>query len=212
MTDRKVTCVACKGAGGGATYTAGTGIVIESNEISADTSVLATKTELPDMDDYQEKLTAGTGIDITSNEVSVDTDTIALKSDIVPGYELVAPTNYDSLYEYTSTTLTLLKDIIIEKDNCLTHYVKGSTFNGTNALASIFAKFSVENNKSLLVAANFKIRDFFMSASSSVGFYPIQNIQINKQTGSNEGIYQIMFPYENNASTSKSGFKIYARD
>ena len=47
MTDKKVTCVACKGAGGGATYTAGTGIVIENNEISADTSVLATKAELP---------------------------------------------------------------------------------------------------------------------------------------------------------------------
>ena len=65
---RKPTCVACKG-GSGADYTAGDGIVIESNEISADTSVLATKSELPDMNDYQEKLTAGTGISIDSSNV-----------------------------------------------------------------------------------------------------------------------------------------------
>ena len=59
MTDRKPTCVACKGAGG-ANYTAGTGIVIESNEISADTTVL------------QPKLTAGSGIAITNDVISVD--------------------------------------------------------------------------------------------------------------------------------------------
>lgn len=68
MTDRKPTCVACKGAGG-ADYTAGTGIVIEDKEISADTSVLATKTELPDMTEYQLKLVAGTGITIDADNV-----------------------------------------------------------------------------------------------------------------------------------------------
>lgn len=57
MTERKPTCVACKGAGGGANYTAGEGIKIESNEISADTTVL------------QSKLTAGTGITIDVDNI-----------------------------------------------------------------------------------------------------------------------------------------------
>lgn len=80
MTERKPTCVACKGAGG-ADYTAGTGIVIEDKEISADTSVLATKTELPDMTDYQEKLTAGAGIDITDNVISCEDGTYVKVTD-----------------------------------------------------------------------------------------------------------------------------------
>lgn len=59
MTDRKPTCVACKGAGGGATYTAGNGISISAeNEISVDTTTI------------QEKLTAGDNITIVDNVIS----------------------------------------------------------------------------------------------------------------------------------------------
>ena len=82
MTDRKPTCVACKGAGGGATYTAGTGIKIESNEISADTTVL------------QPKLTAGDGIDITNDVISV----------VGSGWKLVDPATTNNFHDLVDTT------------------------------------------------------------------------------------------------------------
>lgn len=101
MTDRKPTCVACKGAGG-VDYTAGTGIVIENNEISADTSVLATKTELPDMSDYQEKLTAGSGITIDANNIISATGS---------GDNWIKVTSLDAFVTiYDSATHTFLKD------------------------------------------------------------------------------------------------------
>lgn len=54
-----------------APYTAGTGIDITSNVISADTTVLATQT---DLSGKQDALTAGNAIDITSNVISVEVD------------------------------------------------------------------------------------------------------------------------------------------
>ena len=102
MTERKPTCVACKGVGGGGTtYTAGAGIVIESNEISADTSVLATKSELPDMDDYQPKLTAGDGIDITNNVISC------------AGFVLEDSNDWTGYLRASGTTYEVTEDILI---------------------------------------------------------------------------------------------------
>ena len=54
-----------------APYTAGTGIDITNNVISADTTVLATQT---DLSSKQDTLTAGDAIDITSNVISVEAD------------------------------------------------------------------------------------------------------------------------------------------
>ena len=137
MTERKPTCVACKGAGGGANYTAGEGIKIESNEISADTSVLATKTEL---EDYQPALTAGTGIDITNDEVSIDTDTVAMKADVpsnailpikidngdisLAGWTQVEGPNYSSLVENN----TLKEDVLILIQGMYYYLPKGYTY------------------------------------------------------------------------------------
>ena len=90
MTERKPTCVACKGAGG-ANYTAGTGIVIENNEISADTTVL------------QPKLTAGTGISITDNVIYAEDGT----------YVKVEDTDWSKLNLFDNTTKTILRDCII---------------------------------------------------------------------------------------------------
>ena len=200
MTERKPTCVACKGAGGGGTtYTAGEGIKIESNEISADTTVL------------QSKLTAGTGIDLTNDEVSVDTDTVALKSDIISGFELVDPSNYSSLYTSTSTRLEFVKDVIMVKDNCLTHFIKGTTFSGTKPDAYIIGNTNVEGTVIPLVY-KFKIRDFFLDGTDNIGLNGGYNIHINKSTGSNEGRYQILFPYTVSIGTTKNNIKIYARD
>ena len=106
MTDRKPTCVACKGAGGGATYTAGTGIVIESNEISADTSVLATKVELAD---YQPILTEGTGI-------SIDADNV-ISADIPGDFHIIPHTEYSDCfepYDVSNRRITVKKDMLIQ--------------------------------------------------------------------------------------------------
>ncbi len=211
MTERKPTCVACKGAGGGANYTAGTGIKIESNEISADTSVLATKTELPDMDDYQEKLTAGTGIDITSNEVSIDQQTVALKSDIIPGYELVSPEDYSSLVSSTSLSLTLLKDICIEKDGCRTYWDKNKTFSGTNPYADINGLWKVEG-RAISMPFGVPVRKLFLETTSSISASPHYLINVNQLSGVNDGQYQFIFSYESNSTMSRSDIKIYARD
>ena len=54
-------------ASSGASYTAGDGIVIDNDEISVDTSVVATKT---DLSAKQDTLTAGTGISISNNVIS----------------------------------------------------------------------------------------------------------------------------------------------
>lgn len=54
-------------ASSGASYTAGDGIVIDNDEISVDTSVVATKT---DLSAKQNTLTAGTGISISNNVIS----------------------------------------------------------------------------------------------------------------------------------------------
>ena len=54
-----------------APYTAGTGIDITNNVISADTTVLATQT---DLSGKQDTLTAGSSIDITNNTISVEVD------------------------------------------------------------------------------------------------------------------------------------------
>ena len=54
-----------------APYTAGTGIDITNNVISADTTVLATQN---DLSSKQDTLTAGDAIDITSNVISVEAD------------------------------------------------------------------------------------------------------------------------------------------
>ena len=56
-----------------APYSAGTGIDITNNVISADTTVLATQT---DLSSKQDALTAGNAIDITNNTVSVEVDSV----------------------------------------------------------------------------------------------------------------------------------------
>lgn len=121
---RKPTCVACKGAGG-ADYTAGTGIVIESNEISADTTVL------------QPKLTEGTGIDITDNTVSADTTVLALKSEIpeVPGdFELYTSTDWTQVIEFTNSYLVPKKDCIIIARTAQEMHVSITLFKGVKYL------------------------------------------------------------------------------
>lgn len=55
------------GAGGGTDYTAGNGIDIQNDEISVDTSVVATKT---DLESKQDTLTAGDNISIVDNVIS----------------------------------------------------------------------------------------------------------------------------------------------
>ena len=60
-------------------YTAGNGIDITNDEISVDTDVVATKT---DLETKQDTLTMGTGIDITNNVISVDTTVVATKTDL----------------------------------------------------------------------------------------------------------------------------------
>ena len=55
------------GGGGGATYTAGNGIEIQNDEISIDTTVVATKT---DLESKQDTLTAGDNISILNNVIS----------------------------------------------------------------------------------------------------------------------------------------------
>lgn len=150
MTERKPTCVACKGAGGGATYTAGDGIKIESNEISADTSVLATKTELPDMDDYQEKLTAGTGIDITENVVSADTNVLALKSEIpeIPeDFELYTSTDWSKVIEVVNSYIVPKKDCLIIARTLQEMHVMITLFKGVKYLNQLtFACLKPNNN------------------------------------------------------------------
>lgn len=54
-------------AGGGANYTAGNGIEIQNDEISIDTTVVATKT---DLESKQDTLTAGDNISILNNVIS----------------------------------------------------------------------------------------------------------------------------------------------
>lgn len=96
---RKPTCVACKGAGGGADYTAGTGIVIESNEISADTSVLATKSELPPT------LTALSPINInTDNQINLK-DYAQIQD--------VANLDFTTMFDKNGYYLTAKKDMVI---------------------------------------------------------------------------------------------------
>lgn len=81
--------------GGGAEYSAGTGISISAqDEISVDTTVIATKSDISGL---QGELTAGTGINITNDTISVDTTVIATKSEIP-----VVPT-VDTVYDATST-------------------------------------------------------------------------------------------------------------
>lgn len=55
--------------GGGGSYTAGNGIEIENNQISVDTDVVATKSDLPDMSEYA-----------TESEL---TDGLASKQDVI---------------------------------------------------------------------------------------------------------------------------------
>lgn len=59
--------ISATGGGGGTSYTAGNGINISGTTISADTSVVATKT---DLSGKQDTLTAGTGINISGNVIS----------------------------------------------------------------------------------------------------------------------------------------------
>lgn len=156
MTDRKPTCVACKGAGG-ANYTAGTGIVIESNEISADTSVLATKSELPDMDDYQPKLTEGNGIDITSDVISIDESKINFNRE----YTLV---DFD----------TFIADFCYESDN--KYYLKQSVLLSFNWGGEISGTYNtLANRVALVIAKNTLIKD----GNSNVSIPPIMGLHIS---------------------------------
>jgi len=147
MTDRKPTCVACKVAGG-ATYTAGTGIVIESNEISADTSVLATKTELPDMDNYQPKLTAGSGITIDTDNV-IDVNTSGIKS-MLESWGLVE--NSTEYLTYVSDN-KLTTDMIVEVEDNISDYMdiiylrKGTDVSGFHFIKRVHgAKITQDSN------------------------------------------------------------------
>lgn len=66
--------------GGGSSYTAGTGIDISAqNEISVDTTVIATQNDISGL---QGELTAGTGIDINNDTISVDTTVVATQTDL----------------------------------------------------------------------------------------------------------------------------------
>lgn len=68
----------------GEQYAAGSGIEIDStNEISVDTSVVATQSDLTDgLASKQDVLTAGTGISISNDEISVDTSVVATQTDL----------------------------------------------------------------------------------------------------------------------------------
>ncbi len=86
------------GGGGGASYTAGNGIEIENNQISVDTDVVATKSDLPDMSDYatESELTAGLA---TKQDVIDDLSTI--RSGAALGSTAVQPA---ALNDYATTS------------------------------------------------------------------------------------------------------------
>lgn len=92
--------------GGGASYTAGTGIDITNNEISVDTSVIATQNDISGLQPTltagdnisisnntisatDTTYTAGTGLSLTGTEFAVDTTVIATKSDLPSSDELL---------------------------------------------------------------------------------------------------------------------------
>lgn len=85
----------------GGSYTAGTGIVISNDEISVDAQTVAMKSELPDLNDYQEKLTAGDNITIIDALISAKAITE------IPMNE------WASLVEGTSSSYTIKENLII---------------------------------------------------------------------------------------------------
>jgi hypothetical protein len=122
--------------GGGSSYTAGNGIDITNDEISVDTSVVATQTDLSGKQDTltagtnvsisnnvisatDTTYSAGTGIDITNNEISVETpvDIVAgpgIVIDNPDGNTLrvsVAQTNEVELYKHTTVAQTNVNDV-----------------------------------------------------------------------------------------------------
>lgn len=75
------TISATGGGGGGASYTAGTGIDITGTEISVSDTVAMKADVTTAVSGKQDKLTAGTGITLTNNTVAI-ANTVALKTDV----------------------------------------------------------------------------------------------------------------------------------
>lgn len=80
-------------ATGGTTYSAGTGIDITNNVISADTDVLATQTDLAGK---QDTLTAGSNMEITNNVISAKVDSALSASSANPVQNSVVKAALDS--------------------------------------------------------------------------------------------------------------------
>ena len=186
MTERKPTCVACKGAGGGANYTAGDGIKIESNEISADTSVLATKTELPDMDDYQPKLTAGSGIKITDDVISSE----------IEGFTLYSENDWGRFINNSAVT----EDLLIR----LSYQIKGMLYipKGTPTTFLINNAFGTDGNPTLsnnIIAYTGNTVGSILNSNNSVRL----NVgKLNISSDSN-GIYSINYTLDESYNFAK---------
>lgn len=114
------------GGGGGGSYTAGNGIEIENNQISVDTDVVATKSDLPDMSEYatESELTDG-----LATKQDVISDLSAIRSGAQAGTTAVQPA---ALNDYATTSaltsgLSAKQDVIDDLSTIRSGAALGST-------------------------------------------------------------------------------------
>ena len=112
--------------GGGGSYTAGNGIEIENNQISVDTDVVATKSDLPDMSEYatESELTAG-----LATKQDIISDLSAIRSGAQAGSTSVQPA---ALNDYATTSaltsgLSAKQDVIDDLSTIRSGAALGST-------------------------------------------------------------------------------------
>lgn len=114
------------GGGGSGSYTAGNGIKIKNNQISVDTDVVATKSDLPDMGEYatESELTAG-----LATKQDVISDLSAIRSGAQAGTTAVQPA---ALNDYATTSaltsgLSAKQDVIDDLSTIRSGAALGST-------------------------------------------------------------------------------------
>jgi hypothetical protein len=118
---------------GGGTITAGTGIVVDGLEISIDTDVVATQTDLSTgLGTKQDTLSAGPGIDIggtTGTGISAKVDNSTITATGGPGLDALE-VNYGSGLTENSTGLIVDTDVIATKEYVDTNFVAADDLPG----------------------------------------------------------------------------------